>query len=621
MRMKREFQWTWIVAVFCAIEFACGVARPARLDQVSGAIVGGQKTSDWPAVGALVVDVPGYGYMGPYCSGTLIAPQWVLTAAHCVSSYQGMPILPGFVKFYIGTNANAAWGGVPATGTLVPADEFFPHPQYDSSLMTVGHDIGLVRLKQPVSGVSPVPINVRPLRGAHLGSEVLFVGFGVSDGIQQTGSGVKRETTIPMTWFDDGVFYTEPHGSGTCQGDSGGPGLLQMDASGTWFQVGVVSAGSESPGVSGDPCLTGVGIYTRVDAHVRWIAEVTGLTFGSCAHDVCLCDEACGPEGGCDDSVCRTWTCLDALGCDSGCTDAACRMECRLLTRPEDAVAYDKVSYCLQTKCNGMADLLGCATASCGSSLSGCAEVSGASRPCAAYARCRAGCAQQNALCLYACEAGASEQARGEWDALSACLEQSGCALPPGTDPWVEPCARAACEAELDACDPPPPCNPLGGTCEPGSACRVSAQGDARCVPSGGLAETEPCDPAAEAPCADGLQCDAVDGRCRRACLEDADCADASRCVRPDRAAAPGVCRPVEPPDEAGGEVPDAEASAVDGAAEAPAPDVQHTGDAGVSTGSSAGCVAGRSSGVAAPFGMLGLGFWLLQRRFRKHRV
>lgn len=531
------------VMLLLPVLWACGPAvQPGEfLGTEAGAIVNGEKESGWPAAGALVADLP-FGYMGSFCSGTLIAPRWVLTAGHCVSWYEGMPLMPQWVKFYMGPDARGSrWGG-PSTGVMYQADLLVPHPDYDPDDLSIGSDIGLVRLAKEVEGVEPLAINTGALVGEDLKAQVLYVGFGNSDGINQTGSGVKRSTHMPITWIDADSYYTEPQGSGTCYGDSGGPGILEM-APGEWKVMGVVSAGTEPPGEE-DPCLSGFGIYTRVDTYASWIAEVTGIALPDCNQEsLCICGEACQPDFSCDNSQCYTMSCSQALQCMSLCPggDAGCSLDCRMATTLDAQVEYDVLSYCLDKYCTSAGYSLACATQQCAKSLDPCLESVMGEADCAFYDGCRRQCAEGNTLCRHVCDVETDQAVRDTWVAAVGCLETE-CGL--GTDPeaLAGSCAREKCWDLVNACFPAPPCDLLGGSCPEGTACVVESDGGRVCVDSGGLGLGEACLASEPTPCADGLAClgEAEEAACRRLCVDDGPCGEDEICLA--GAVATGYC-------------------------------------------------------------------------------
>lgn len=479
--MKNPVILVCLVLIFAS----CGsTGEPgSTLGSTASPIVNGQNESGWPAAGALVASVP-WGYMGSFCSAALIAPRWVLTAGHCVSWYEGMPLMPQFVKFYVGEDARGSkWSG-PSTGSLYQADQLVPHPDYDPNDVNIGNDIGLIRLETEVIGVEPLAINSAALRGQDLAAQVLYVGFGNSDGKNNTGSGVKRSTHMPITWIENDSYYTEPQGSGTCYGDSGGPGILEM-APGDWRAMGIVSAGTDLPGDE-DPCLVGFGIYTRVDAYASWIAEVTGIVLDDCSTgDVCFCQEACQVDGSCDNTLCFTMTCSQALGCVAGCAaeDAACSLDCRMGTALEAQVDFDVLSYCLDKYCGSAEDNLSCAQLNCSKSLSPCLSQVSAVADCGWFGECLRECPDGNTLCRHLCELETEPGQRDAWTTLTACLDQE-CGIGTDAESLASTCTLEQCSSAIEGCFPAPSCDQPGGSCPEEMVCVAGPDGPGLCEPA-----------------------------------------------------------------------------------------------------------------------------------------
>ena len=212
--------------------------------------------TEFPATGALIV----FDGRGPRltCTGTLIAPDVVLTAAHCMF-FLGRR-LPGFVRE---PRVAAA-----TPETTEPASRVVIHPQFvvqaDSGVPL--HDLALVLLARPLRGVAPEKLLSKPESATiAIGNAVDLVGYGrMTHATQVDGTKNRGRSKLVDTRSFEWVIGA-PSEPQNCDGDSGGPAFVTI--AGKRRLMGIASRSFDDKA----PCVSGT-IHARPDAELDWIA-------------------------------------------------------------------------------------------------------------------------------------------------------------------------------------------------------------------------------------------------------------------------------------------------------------------------------------------------------------
>jgi hypothetical protein len=241
--MRLALRFSPLAALLLA---ACG-GEPSGNGEQPGeaqqAIFGGSPAPRDQAVVAVV------NFSGGQCSGSLIAPNLVMTARHCVADTveKDVQVVCGETPFKAPDSAGAIFV-VPSPTISDNPDDYLAVAEIrmvaDQDADLCGTDVALLRLKQPLDGVTP--LDPRVTEPVSKGEAYAAVGYGLDESLADKPSGErKRLGDLQVVCSDascrgNDVRDNEWIGSGgPCQGDSGGPAL---DAEGR--VIGVVSRGN-----------------------------------------------------------------------------------------------------------------------------------------------------------------------------------------------------------------------------------------------------------------------------------------------------------------------------------------------------------------------------------------
>lgn len=247
-----------LIGVAAAALATVGIAgtATAAADDVTPMIIGGEETTIEENPFAVALTTPD-GFQ--FCGGTIVAPNKVLTAAHCTEG-----TAPADIKVVAGQTSLSAGGGTTAGVTDV-----WIHPSWNSSALQ--NDASVLTLD---TELAETPIAIASPDDAALyaeGATSTVLGWGTtesgstSDTLRKVDVPVVADATCAESYADQFdaasmVCAGLPEGGkDSCQGDSGGP-LVGATADGTRKLIGIVSWGQGCA----EPNF--YGVYGRVSA-------------------------------------------------------------------------------------------------------------------------------------------------------------------------------------------------------------------------------------------------------------------------------------------------------------------------------------------------------------------
>lgn len=230
-------------------------------------IVGGEKVANYDVDAKKVVLLFAEDDEGrtSICTSTAIAPNVLLTAAHCISKHH-------YVVFHSSISCESGFDPQQHLARVRGVVKNADWSEDSKDLKNTATDVAIVILEKNIPSSYRVMKIANPDEVNFQSGLVRFIGYGVTD-YEGGGSGILRKTEFSITNVEvdkemNVVGVDQSNGSGVCSGDSGGPSLVTVNGEEQILGVNSVVSGKDKENLCRDKSF-----QTLASGHIPWIKK------------------------------------------------------------------------------------------------------------------------------------------------------------------------------------------------------------------------------------------------------------------------------------------------------------------------------------------------------------